>query len=119
MELFVCDMEYLPIGMEYHRRAIHLSMSHPAQVIPSVGRAMNGRWPAIALVYKLQENMGHLVNIYDLYQLFVECSEGSKQGDKILQTKFFAALQELELMGFIKFTNQKTDHFVRLVFDCV
>ncbi|XP_057715132.1 origin recognition complex subunit 3 [Corythoichthys intestinalis] len=77
--------------------------------------------PDICIAYKLHLECGRLINLYDWMQAFstvVSAAEGndpdSDKVDDIKHARFIRAVSELEFLGFIKSTKQKTDHVARL-----
>ncbi|XP_074517177.1 origin recognition complex subunit 3 [Sebastes fasciatus] len=80
--------------------------------------------PDICLVYKLHLECGRLINLYDwleAYATVVSAAEGNNPDsdnfgkvDEVKHARFIRAVSELEFLGFIKSTKQKTDHVARL-----
>uniref|UniRef100_A0A7N6AMM6 Origin recognition complex subunit 3 n=1 Tax=Anabas testudineus TaxID=64144 RepID=A0A7N6AMM6_ANATE len=83
--------------------------------------------PDICIAYKLHLECGRLINLCDwleAYSTVVSAAEGndpdSDNFGKILflnfvsSARFIRAVSELEFLGFIKSTKQKTDHVARL-----
>ncbi|XP_040055265.2 origin recognition complex subunit 3 isoform X2 [Gasterosteus aculeatus] len=80
--------------------------------------------PDICIVYKLHLECGRLINLYDwleAYATVVSAAEGDEPGsdsfgkvDDVRHARFIRAVSELEFLGFIKSTKQKTDHVARL-----
>lgn len=80
--------------------------------------------PDICIVHKLHLECGRLINLYDwleAYSTVVSAAEGkdpdsSDYGkvDELKHARFIQAVSELEFLGFIKSTKQKTDHVSRL-----
>lgn len=87
--------------------------------------------PDICIVYKLHLEYGRLINLYDWLQAFVTVVTGGeeekkktkgkkaaakdeKEVDPQLHARFIRAVSELQFLGFIKPTKQKTDHVQRL-----
>ncbi|XP_047467572.1 origin recognition complex subunit 3 isoform X2 [Mugil cephalus] len=80
--------------------------------------------PDICIAYKLHLECGRLINLYDwleAYATVVSAAEGhdpdsDSQGkvDEVKHARFIRAVSELEFLGFIKSTRQKTDHVARL-----
>lgn len=74
----------------------------------------------LSIVYKLYLECGHMINLYDWLQAFVDRMENSDLKDlndskrKLMQALFFRSITELQFMGFIKPTNRKVDHVVKL-----
>ncbi|RNA32794.1 origin recognition complex subunit 3 [Brachionus plicatilis] len=70
------------------------------------------------IAYKLYLECGHMINLFDWFQAFVdrldnvgldELSESRKK-----QALFFRTITELQFMGFIKPTSRKVDHVIKL-----
>ncbi|XP_067335443.1 origin recognition complex subunit 3 isoform X4 [Channa argus] len=80
--------------------------------------------PDICIAYKLHLECGRLINLYDwleAYATVVSGAEGNNPGsdnyvkvDEVKHARFIRAVSELEFLGFIKSTKQKTDHVARL-----
>ncbi|XP_054469705.1 origin recognition complex subunit 3 isoform X2 [Anoplopoma fimbria] len=80
--------------------------------------------PDICIVYKLHLECGRLINLYDwleAYAIVVSAAEGNEPDsenfgkvDDVKHARFIRAVSELEFLGFIKSTKQKTDHVARL-----
>ncbi|XP_056281980.1 origin recognition complex subunit 3 [Pseudoliparis swirei] len=80
--------------------------------------------PDVCIVYKLHLECGRLINLYDwleAYSTVVSAAEGNDPGsdnfgkvDDVKHARFIRAVSELEFLGFIKSTKQKTDHVARL-----
>ncbi|XP_074547777.1 origin recognition complex subunit 3 isoform X2 [Halichoeres trimaculatus] len=80
--------------------------------------------PDICIAYKLHLECGRLINLYDwleAYATVVSAAEGNSPDsgdfgkvDDVKHARFIRAVSELEFLGFIKSTKQKTDHVARL-----
>ncbi|XP_076021760.1 origin recognition complex subunit 3 [Genypterus blacodes] len=80
--------------------------------------------PDICIVHKLHLECGRLINLYDWLQAYstvVSAAEGNDPDsdnfgkvDEVKHARFIQAVSELEFLGFIKSTRQKTDHVARL-----
>ncbi|MBN3301733.1 ORC3 protein, partial [Amia calva] len=80
--------------------------------------------PDICIVYKLHLECGRLINLYDWLEAFatvVTAAEGEEldsaeaaKVDEVKHARFIRAVSELEFLGFVKPTKQKTDHVARL-----
>ncbi|XP_077477400.1 origin recognition complex subunit 3 [Stigmatopora argus] len=80
--------------------------------------------PDICIAYKLHLECGRIINLYDWMQAYstvVSAAEGNNPDsedfgkvDDIKHARFIRAVSELEFLGFIKSTKQKTDHVARL-----
>lgn len=72
------------------------------------------------IVYRVYLECGHMINLFDWLQAFVERVENAdlkdlpQQKRKRMQALFFRSITELQFMGFIKPTNRKVDHVVKL-----
>ncbi|KAM9196574.1 origin recognition complex subunit 3 isoform 3-T3 [Mergus octosetaceus] len=99
----------------------HLQKS---QALRSDGGSISNKAPDICIVYKLHLECGRLINLVDWLEAFstvVTAVEGpnadapsSDQVDDVIHARFIRAVSELELLGFIKPSKQKTDHVARL-----
>ncbi|KAF7201701.1 origin recognition complex subunit 3 [Nothobranchius furzeri] len=80
--------------------------------------------PDICIAYKLHLECGRLINLYDwleAYSTVISAAEGTDPDsdgfgkvDEVKHARFIRAVAELEFLGFIKSTKQKTDHVARL-----
>nr|XP_020446768.1 origin recognition complex subunit 3 isoform X2 [Monopterus albus] len=80
--------------------------------------------PDICIAYKLHLECGRLINLFDwleAYTTVVSAAEGNDPDsenfgkvDEVKHARFIRAVSELEFLGFIKCTKQKTDHVARL-----
>ncbi|KFQ40108.1 Origin recognition complex subunit 3, partial [Mesitornis unicolor] len=111
------------------RTALHTALNNPYcylknQALKSDGGSISNKAPDICIVYKLHLESGRLINLVDWLEAFstvVTAVEGtnadaasSDQVDDIVHARFIRAVSELELLGFIKPSKQKTDHVARL-----
>ncbi|KAM4866126.1 origin recognition complex subunit 3 isoform 3-T3 [Thomomys bottae] len=80
--------------------------------------------PDICIAYKLHLECSRLINLVDWSEAFATVVTAAEQMDgnastseernEIIHARFVRAVSELELLGFIKPTKQKTDHVARL-----
>ncbi|XP_030303248.1 origin recognition complex subunit 3 isoform X6 [Calypte anna] len=111
------------------RTALHTALNNPYsylknQALKSEGGSISNKAPDICIVYKLHLECGRLINLVDWLEAFstvVMSVEGqnadaasSDQVDDTIHARFIRAVSELELLGFIKSSKQKTDHVARL-----
>ncbi|XP_047935769.2 origin recognition complex subunit 3 isoform X2 [Anser cygnoides] len=111
------------------RVALHTALNNPysylkSQALRSDGGSISNKAPDICIVYKLHLECGRLINLVDWLEAFstvVTAVEGpnadapsSDQVDDVIHARFIRAVSELELLGFIKPSKQKTDHVARL-----
>ncbi|NXN93116.1 ORC3 protein, partial [Rhinopomastus cyanomelas] len=111
------------------RIALHTALNNPYcylknQALKGDGGGISSKAPDICIVYKLHLECGRLINLVDWLEAFstvVMAAEGlnadaasSDQVDDIIHARFIRAVSELELLGFIKPSKQKTDHMARL-----
>ncbi|NXT55316.1 ORC3 protein, partial [Pluvianellus socialis] len=111
------------------RIALHTALNNPYwylknQALKSDGGTISNKAPDICIAYKLHLECGRLINLVDWLEAFstvVMAVEGpnadaasSDQVDDIIHARFIRAVSELELLGFIKPSKQKTDHVARL-----
>ncbi|KAJ2955962.1 hypothetical protein NQZ79_g8120 [Umbelopsis isabellina] len=70
------------------------------------------------ILYKLYLECGRMINLYDWFVAFgcvIEREKGNKKMDENeVQARFIRSVAELQFLGFIKATQRKTDHVVRL-----
>ncbi|GAB1610878.1 origin recognition complex subunit 3-like isoform X1 [Argonauta hians] len=108
------------------RVAIQKALSHPHSYLncsccqADPGEILSSN-PDVCVAYKLHLECGRLINLYDWLQSFItvleeesENKEKCKNQHKVLQARFIQAISELQFLGFIKPTRQKTDHVARL-----
>ncbi|KAH8551885.1 origin recognition complex subunit 3 N-terminus-domain-containing protein [Umbelopsis sp. PMI_123] len=71
-----------------------------------------------SILYKLYLECGRMINLYDWFVAFgcvIEREKGNKKVDENeVQARFIRSVAELQFLGFIKATQRKTDHVVRL-----
>ncbi|XP_071404827.1 origin recognition complex subunit 3 isoform X2 [Pithys albifrons albifrons] len=111
------------------RTALHTALNNPQwylknQALKCDGGSISNKAPDICIVYKLHLECGRLINLVDWLEAFstvVTAAEepnadtaSSDQVDDIIHARFIRAVSELELLGFIKPSKQKTDHVARL-----
>ncbi|NXD22371.1 ORC3 protein, partial [Spelaeornis formosus] len=111
------------------RTALHMALNTPHwylknQALRCDGGGICNKAPDICIVYKLHLECGRLINLVDWLEAFstvvTAAEEGnadaasSDQVDDIIHARFIRAVSELELLGFIKPSKQKTDHVARL-----
>ncbi|XP_061845414.1 origin recognition complex subunit 3 isoform X2 [Colius striatus] len=109
------------------RIALHTALNNPHcylknEALKSGEGSISNKAPDICIVYKLHLECGRLINLVDWLEAFstvVTAAEGpdaasSDQVDDIIHARFIRAVSELELLGFIKPSKQKTDHVARL-----
>ncbi|NXX48771.1 ORC3 protein, partial [Tricholaema leucomelas] len=111
------------------RIALHTALNNPYcylknQALRSDGGSISNKAPDICIVYRLHLECGRLINLVDWLEAFTTvmmAAEGpnadaasSDQDDDVIHARFIRAVSELELLGFIKPSKQKTDHVARL-----
>ncbi|KAM4042172.1 origin recognition complex subunit 3 isoform 1-T3 [Anomaloglossus baeobatrachus] len=106
------------------RIALHTALHNPATYLKSLENdgALSSAAPDICIAYKLHLECGRLINLYDWLEAFATVvnadddgdSDSLKQVDEMTHARFIRAVSELELLGFVKPTKQKTDHVARL-----
>ncbi|KAJ2882670.1 Origin recognition complex subunit 3, partial [Coemansia asiatica] len=73
-----------------------------------------------SIAYRLHQECGRMINLYDWFSAFssvVEQEESFVQKEAAqseIQARFLRAVEEMRFLGFIKSTQRKTDHVVRL-----
>ncbi|KAJ1945171.1 Origin recognition complex subunit 3 [Linderina macrospora] len=76
-----------------------------------------------SIAYRLHRECGRMINIYDWYMAFasvvekegdMEMGEEGSESQSQSQARFMRAVEEMRLLGFIKSTQRKTDHVIRL-----
>ncbi|XP_054255146.1 origin recognition complex subunit 3 isoform X2 [Indicator indicator] len=111
------------------RIALHTALNNPYcylknQALKTDGGSISNKAPDICIAYRLHLECGRLINLVDWLEAFstvVMAAEGpnadaasSDQDDDVIHARFIRAVSELELLGFIKPSKQKTDHVARL-----
>ncbi|KAJ2812179.1 Origin recognition complex subunit 3 [Coemansia furcata] len=74
-----------------------------------------------SIAYRLHQECGRMINLYDWHSAFSSVVEGesvkargSSPCQRAIQARFMRAVEEMRLLGFIKSTQRKTDHVIRL-----
>ncbi|KAJ2551571.1 Origin recognition complex subunit 3, partial [Coemansia sp. RSA 1933] len=74
-----------------------------------------------SIAYRLHQECGRLINLYDWFSAFSSVVEKesllhpcSKPDQSEIQARFMRTVEEMRFLGFIKPTQRKTDHVVRL-----
>ncbi|KAJ2496614.1 Origin recognition complex subunit 3, partial [Coemansia sp. RSA 2052] len=74
-----------------------------------------------SIAYRLHQECGRMINLYDWHSAFSSVVEGesakvrgSANCQRAIQARFMRAVEEMRLLGFIKSTQRKTDHVIRL-----
>ncbi|KAJ2910453.1 Origin recognition complex subunit 3 [Coemansia aciculifera] len=74
-----------------------------------------------SIAYRLHQECGRMINLYDWHSAFSSVVEsestkasGSAPCQRSIQARFMRAVEEMRLLGFIKSTQRKTDHVIRL-----
>ncbi|XP_060608989.2 origin recognition complex subunit 3 [Anolis sagrei] len=109
------------------RVALHNALNNPYfylknESLKSEAGSISNTAPDICIAYKLHLECGRLINLVDWLEAFstvVKAADNTDssvkdQIDDITHARFIRAVSELELLGFIKPTKQKTDHVARL-----
>ncbi|XP_059376823.1 origin recognition complex subunit 3 [Carassius carassius] len=111
------------------RTSIQAALSHPFYYLQDESLKTNSGTissaaPDLCIVYKLHLECGRLINLYDWLEAYVtvmsaaedqgtNSEEGGKY-DSLKHARFIQAVSEMEFLGFVKSTKQKTDHVARL-----
>ncbi|XP_063168352.1 origin recognition complex subunit 3 [Candoia aspera] len=109
------------------RAALHTALNNPYfylkdDSLKCDAGSISSTAPDICIAYKLHLECGRLINLVDWLEAFstVVTTAGNtdstvkNQTDDIIHARFIRAVSELEFLGFIKPTKQKTDHVARL-----
>ncbi|XP_057646489.1 origin recognition complex subunit 3 isoform X3 [Chionomys nivalis] len=111
------------------RIALHTALNNPYyylknEALKSEEGCIPNTAPDICIAYKLHLECSRLINLVDWSEAFATVvtaaekmdanSASSEEMDEIIHARFIRAVSELELLGFIKPTKQKTDHVARL-----
>uniref|UniRef100_A0A8C9MIM5 Origin recognition complex subunit 3 n=1 Tax=Serinus canaria TaxID=9135 RepID=A0A8C9MIM5_SERCA len=97
------------------RTALHTALNNPHwylknQALRCDGGGISNKAPDICIVYKLHLECGRLINLVD----WLEVCDDANSTFTCFHARFIRAVSELELLGFIKPSKQKTDHVARL-----
>uniref|UniRef100_A0A8C9WGZ2 Origin recognition complex subunit 3 n=1 Tax=Scleropages formosus TaxID=113540 RepID=A0A8C9WGZ2_SCLFO len=106
------------------RTSIQTALSHPYCYLQNDSGIISSAAPDICIIYKLHLECGRLINLYDWLEAYATVAtaaegkdpsaiEGGKV-DELKHARFIRAVSELEFLGFVKSTKQKTDHVARL-----
>uniref|UniRef100_A0A8C9W3Z2 Origin recognition complex subunit 3 n=1 Tax=Scleropages formosus TaxID=113540 RepID=A0A8C9W3Z2_SCLFO len=111
------------------RTSIQTALSHPYcylqnEALKNDSGIISSAAPDICIIYKLHLECGRLINLYDWLEAYATVAtaaegkdpsaiEGGKV-DELKHARFIRAVSELEFLGFVKSTKQKTDHVARL-----
>ncbi|XP_077160919.1 origin recognition complex subunit 3 isoform X2 [Paroedura picta] len=108
------------------RVAIHTALNSPYfylknEALESDTGCISNTAPDICIAYKLHLECGRLINLVDWLEAFSTVVTAANQNfsekdemEEIIHARFIRAVSELEFLGFIKPTKQKTDHVARL-----
>ncbi|NP_001033228.1 origin recognition complex subunit 3 [Bos taurus] len=111
------------------RIALHTALNNPYYYLKNEAlRSEEGCIPNVApdicIAYKLHLECSRLINLVDWSEAFATVVTAAEKMDansvtsgernEIIHARFIRAVSELELLGFIKPTKQKTDHVARL-----
>ncbi|NXG41964.1 ORC3 protein, partial [Psilopogon haemacephalus] len=111
------------------RIALHAALNNPYcylknQALRTAGGSISNKAPDICIVYRLHLECGRLINLVDWLEAFSTVlmateepnadASSSDQDDDVIHARFIRAVSELEFLGFIKPSKQKTDHVARL-----
>lgn len=111
------------------RIALHTALNNPYYYLKNEAlKSEEGCIPSVApdicIAYKLHLECSRLINLVDWSEAFATVvtaaekmdtnSTVSEEMSEIIHARFIRAVSELELLGFIKPTKQKTDHVARL-----
>lgn len=111
------------------RIALHTALNNPYfyiknEALKSEEGCIPNIAPDICIAYKLHLECSRLINLVDWSEAFATVvtaaekmesnSATTEEMNEIIHARFIRAVSELELLGFIKPTKQKTDHVARL-----
>lgn len=106
------------------RCSIFSALRQPSSVLGALSAHKD---PDATVAFRILAEGGRLVSLYDWYNIFASMrtaanmtsrsSEVSSISSAEMQARFARACSELELVGLLKYTNRKTDHVARLVFE--
>lgn len=114
-------------GMAEPRASVFSALRQPSKILGSIPA---NAVPDSTVAYKILSEGGRMVSLYDWYNSFATTKTAAmikrdKDGNIELvnistaemQARFAKACSELEFLGLMKYTNRKTDHVLRLVFE--
>lgn len=114
-------------GSAEPRTSLFTAMRQPSKLMEAIPPHAH---PDVATAYRILAEGGRLVSLYDWYNNFASIAtaasrrkdeEGNVQIVPVppaeLQARFARACSELEFLGVMKYTNRKSDHVARLVFE--
>ncbi|XP_072315058.1 origin recognition complex subunit 3 [Eucyclogobius newberryi] len=112
------------------RTSIQAALSDPFlylrnDALRAEGGGVSSSAPDICVAYKLHLECGRLINLFDWLEAYCtvvsaaggadpEADDDFGRVDQARHARFIQAVSELEFLGFIKSTKQKTDHVARL-----
>uniref|UniRef100_A0A8C1FBA4 Origin recognition complex subunit 3 n=1 Tax=Cyprinus carpio carpio TaxID=630221 RepID=A0A8C1FBA4_CYPCA len=102
------------------RTSIQAALSHPFyylqnESLKTDAGTISSAAPDLCIVYKLHLECGRLINLYDWLEAFLTVMSAAEDQDTNSEdARFIQAVSEMEFLGFIKSTKQKTDHVARL-----
>ncbi|KAK9959367.1 hypothetical protein ABG768_009495 [Culter alburnus] len=111
------------------RTSIQTALSHPFhylqnEILKTNAGTISSAAPDLCIAYKLHLECGRLINLYDWLEAFATVmsaaedqdadSEEYGKFDSLKHARFIQAVSEMEFLGFVKSTKQKTDHVARL-----
>jgi origin recognition complex subunit 3 len=141
VETMVCAVWQRPLHeLVTYNHATRLSRAFSAEPRAAIRRALRAPWfylgvaprprsalisksEDLAIAFRLYEESGRLINLYDWFQAFAnvfrrERRRRSQAADpeskqRELLARFARVVRELELLGFVRGTNRKVDHVAR------
>uniref|UniRef100_A0A671RT31 Origin recognition complex subunit 3 n=1 Tax=Sinocyclocheilus anshuiensis TaxID=1608454 RepID=A0A671RT31_9TELE len=102
------------------RTSIQAALSHPFYYLQNESLktdtgTISSAAPDLCIVYKLHLECGRLLNLYDWLEAYVTVMSAAEDQDTDSEdARFIQAVSEMEFLGFVKSTKQKTDHVARL-----
>jgi len=108
------------------RAALHTALTQPGEYlrVPELAISDPGEIPAtfpdLAIGYKLHLECPRLINVFDWLTCWNSIVTGEEDDHAEIparqQARFARVVAELQMLGFIKSSNKKTDHVARLTF---
>uniref|UniRef100_A0A673H1B5 Origin recognition complex subunit 3 n=1 Tax=Sinocyclocheilus rhinocerous TaxID=307959 RepID=A0A673H1B5_9TELE len=106
------------------RTSIQAALSHPFYYLQNESLktdtgTISSAAPDLCIVFKLHLECGRLINLYDWLEAYVTVMSAAEDQDTDSEelykfARFIQAVSEMEFLGFVKSTKQKTDHVARL-----
>ena len=108
------------------RAALHTALTQPGEYLRNPALAIDdpgeipNTFPDLAIGYKLHLECPKLINVYDWLTCWNSIVTGEEEEHIEIpakqQARFSRVVAEMQMLGFIRTSNKKTDHVARLTF---